>query len=175
VNELTLGSGEDLQRRMEMKIGGLQESVSVSCPVGTALGLTAAGVVAFDRRSVTRPLYDATVLRQRINEALVEALPQAAQLPVRVGGQIAAPRQVKKVAPICPGSLPSDGYLVILEGTIGVDGLVKEVRTLRPKPGEQQAIVQTAIDAIRQWEFTPTRLNNVPVPVIMTVTVQYTR
>jgi hypothetical protein len=76
---------------------------------------------------------------------------------------------------VCPGSLPSDGYTVILEGAIGVDGLVKDVKTLRPRPGEQQAIVQTAIDAIRQWEFTPTRLNNVPVPVIMTVTVQYTR
>src|SRR6185295_16778007 len=100
---------------------------------------------------------------------------QVAQLPVRVGGQIAVPRQTNRVSPVCPGSLPADGYIVILESTIGVDGLVKDIKALRPKPGEQQAIVQTAIDAIRQWEFTPTRLNNVPVPVIMTVTVQYTR
>jgi hypothetical protein len=27
---------------------------------------------------------------------------------------------------------------------------------------------------VRQWEYTPTLLNNVPVPVIMTVTVQFT-
>ena len=31
-----------------------------------------------------------------------------------------------------------------------------------------------ALDAVKQWEFTPTLLNNVPVPVIMTVTVQFT-
>jgi TonB family protein len=30
-----------------------------------------------------------------------------------------------------------------------------------------------ALDAVRQWEFTPTRLNGVAVPVIMTVTVSF--
>jgi protein TonB len=33
---------------------------------------------------------------------------------------------------------------------------------------------QAAVDAVRQWEFTPTLLNNQPVPVIMTVTMQFT-
>jgi hypothetical protein len=32
---------------------------------------------------------------------------------------------------------------------------------------------QAALDAVRQWEFTPTLLNGVPVPIIMTVTVQF--
>jgi protein TonB len=32
---------------------------------------------------------------------------------------------------------------------------------------------QAALDAVRQWEFTPSQLNGVPVPVIMTVTVQF--
>jgi periplasmic protein TonB len=31
-----------------------------------------------------------------------------------------------------------------------------------------------AIDAVRQWRFTPTLLNGVPVQVIMTVTVTFT-
>ena len=31
-----------------------------------------------------------------------------------------------------------------------------------------------ALDAVRQWQFTPTLLNGVPVPVIMTVTVNFT-
>jgi hypothetical protein len=31
------------------------------------------------------------------------------------------------------------------------------------------------MEAVRQWQFTPTRLNNSPVPVIMTVTVLYQR
>jgi protein TonB len=41
---------------------------------------------------------------------------------------------------------------------------------LRSVPGLDQA----AVDAVRQWEFTPTLLNGVPVAVIMTVTVNFT-
>ena len=33
---------------------------------------------------------------------------------------------------------------------------------------------QAALDAVRQWKFTPTLLNNVPVEVVMTVTVNFT-
>jgi protein TonB len=30
-----------------------------------------------------------------------------------------------------------------------------------------------AVDAVRQWRYTPTLLNGVPVPVVMTVTVNF--
>jgi len=33
---------------------------------------------------------------------------------------------------------------------------------------------QAAIDAVKQWKFTPTLLNGVPVEVLMTVTVNFT-
>jgi protein TonB len=33
---------------------------------------------------------------------------------------------------------------------------------------------QAALDAVKQWQFEPTQLNGVPVPVIMTVTVNFT-
>ena len=32
---------------------------------------------------------------------------------------------------------------------------------------------QAAVDAVKQWVYTPTLLNGVPVPVIMTVTVNF--
>jgi protein TonB len=60
--------------------------------------------------------------------------------------------------------------VVILEATIGVDGRVSDARVLRSIP----ALDQPAIDAVMQWEFTPTDLNGQPVPVIMTVTVNFT-
>jgi protein TonB len=47
---------------------------------------------------------------------------------------------------------------------------VQDARVLRSIP----LLDQAALDAVKQWEFTPTLLNNVPVPVIMTVTVQFT-
>jgi protein TonB len=92
--------------------------------------------------------------------------------PVRVGGQIKAPTQVRKVNPTYPSIAQSARVqgVVILEATIGIDGKVKDVKVLRSIP----LLDQAAIDAVRQWEYTPTLLNNVPVPVIMTVTVQFT-
>jgi protein TonB len=92
--------------------------------------------------------------------------------PVRVGGQIKAPTQIRKVNPVYPAIAQSARVqgVVILEATIGTDGKVKDVRVLRSIP----LLDQAAIDAVRQWEYTPTLLNNVPVPVIMTVTVQFT-
>jgi protein TonB len=47
---------------------------------------------------------------------------------------------------------------------------VVNARVLRSVP----LLDQAALDAVRQWVFTPTLLNGVPVPVIMTVTVNFT-
>ena len=60
--------------------------------------------------------------------------------------------------------------VVIIEATIGPTGKVQDARVLRSIP----LLDAAALDAVRQWEFTPTLLNGVPVPVIMTVTVQFT-
>ena len=60
--------------------------------------------------------------------------------------------------------------VVIIEATIGVDGRVTQAKVLRGQP----LLDQAALDAVKQWQFTPTLLNNVPVPVIMTVTVNFT-
>jgi protein TonB len=59
--------------------------------------------------------------------------------------------------------------VVIIEATIGTDGKVKDARVLRSVP----LLDQAALDAVRQWEYSPVLLNNVAVPVIMTVTVQF--
>ena len=60
--------------------------------------------------------------------------------------------------------------IVILEAIIGKDGTVVSARVLRSVP----LLDEAALDAVRQWEFTPTYLNNVPVEVVMTVTVNFT-
>ena len=53
---------------------------------------------------------------------------------------------------------------------IGVDGTVEQTKVVR----SIQMLDQAAIDAVRQWVFTPTLLNGVPQKVIMTVTVNFT-
>ena len=60
--------------------------------------------------------------------------------------------------------------MVIIEATIGKDGSVKDAKVLRPVP----LLDQAALDAVKQWKYTPTLLNGVPVEVVMTVTVNFT-
>jgi periplasmic protein TonB len=58
---------------------------------------------------------------------------------------------------------------VIIEATIGSDGRVQNARVLRSIP----LLDDAALDAVKQWQYVPTLLNGVPVPVVMTVTVQF--
>ncbi len=90
---------------------------------------------------------------------------------VRLGPGIEPPKKIKDVKAVYPqGSLT--GRLrgtVVIEATIGTDGRVYEARVLRSIAGLDQA----ALDAVRQWEFEPARLDGAPVAVIMTVTVTF--
>ena len=79
------------------------------------------------------------------------------------------PSDVKPIYPAIAQSARVQG-VVIIEATIGPDGKVQDAKVLRSIP----LLDQAALDAVRQWEFTPTLLNGVPVPVIMTVTVNFT-
>lgn len=91
--------------------------------------------------------------------------------PVRVGGAITRPERLHDVPPVYPAvaRLARLEGTVILEAVIGTDGTVRDVRVLRPVPPLDNA----AIEAVRQWVFTPTRLNGDPVPAVMTVTVTF--
>jgi TonB family protein len=60
--------------------------------------------------------------------------------------------------------------VVILEVTIGPDGAVQETRILRSIP----LLDDAAVSAVREWQFAPTLLNGAPIPIIMTVTVNFT-
>ena len=62
------------------------------------------------------------------------------------------------------------GGLVILQAIIDEDGSVREVSVLRSDPLFDRA----AVEAVKQWRFTPTLLNGHPVPIVMTVTVGFT-
>jgi protein TonB len=97
--------------------------------------------------------------------------PPPPQAAVRVGGQVKAPKKVRDVKPVYP-EIAKQARLVgvvVLECTISPQGRVTDVKVLRGIP----LLDQSAIDAVRQWLYTPTLLNGVPVPVIMTVTVNF--
>ena len=92
--------------------------------------------------------------------------------PVRIGGTIRQPLKVRNVDPVYPAIAQAARVqgTVILEATLSPDGRMMNARILRSVP----LLDQAALDAVRQWEYTPTMLNGVPVPVIMTITVTFT-
>jgi TonB family protein len=94
-----------------------------------------------------------------------------AEAPLHVGSGIAEPRRTRSVNPVYPPAAIAARIqgVVVLECTISAKGKVVAVRTMRSVP----ALDQAAIDAVKQWEYTPTLLNGVAVPVIMTVTVNF--
>jgi len=93
--------------------------------------------------------------------------------PLRIGGKIHAPTKIKDVKPVYPAIAQSARVAgaVTIEATIGPDGKVIDAKVVRSIPMLDQA----ALDAVRQWEYTPTLLNGVPVPVLVTVTINFRR
>ena len=61
--------------------------------------------------------------------------------------------------------------VVPIHAASGTDGLVSSVRVVRAQVHPDFAIA--AVDAVRQWRFTPTLLTGSPVEIVMTVTVQF--
>jgi TonB family protein len=98
--------------------------------------------------------------------------PDGRMAPVRVGGTIKPPQKLVDARAVMPDAARQARVqgVVIVEMTIGPDGKVADAKILRSIP----LLDQAALDAVRQWEFTPTLLNGTPVPVIMTVTVNFT-
>jgi periplasmic protein TonB len=97
--------------------------------------------------------------------------PVVEKKPVRLSSGIQAPQKVKYVAPIYPQialTARREGTVVI-DAIIGEDGRVQKATVLQSVP----LLDEAALTAVRQWVFTPTRLNGEPVPVVMTVTVTF--
>ena len=92
--------------------------------------------------------------------------------PMRLHSGMKAPVKTVDAAPMYP-TIAKQAHLqgvVILEAVLDAQGQVESVRVLRSIPQLDQA----AVDAVRQWRFTPALLNGQAVPVVMTVTVNFT-
>ena len=110
--------------------------------------------------------------------AVVGGLPESAVeppppvRPLRVSGLVKEPAKVRHVNPIYPpvASAARVEGVVILEALVDVQGHVVEVKILQ---AASSFFEDAAREAVRQWIYTPTLLDGVPVPLIVTVTVTF--
>jgi TonB family protein len=110
------------------------------------------------------------IAKEKADAAAARA--KAKKEAVRIGGQIKAPTKIKDVKPVYPPIARSARVagVVTIEATIGPDGKVIDATVVR----SVALLDQAALDAVQQWEYTPTLLNGVPVPVLVTVTINFT-
>jgi protein TonB len=106
-----------------------------------------------------------------IPQPIVEPPPPAPVVPIKVGGKISEPRKIRDVRPV----YPEIALRVRVQGTVSIEAVIGPTGDV-----EQASIVasvalldEAALAAVRQWKFTPTLLNGVPVPVTMTVHVTF--
>jgi TonB family protein len=90
---------------------------------------------------------------------------------LRVGGDVRPPIKLKDMAPDYPAIAQQARVqgVVILEVRIDEQGNVTDARPLRSIP----LLDEAAIGAVKQWQYEPTLMNGVAVPIIMTVTVNF--
>jgi TonB family protein len=94
-------------------------------------------------------------------------------MPPQLGGHVHEPRKTHSVNPRYPESAKANGVqgLAILEATITAKGCIGALRLTQSSgslPLDAQALI-----AVAQWRYTPTLLGGVPVPVLMTVNVNF--
>jgi TonB family protein len=135
-----------------------------------AIAAKAAGDKASADAVAGKEKADAAAAKEKAAAAAREKARLAA---VRPGGRIMPPKKIKDVPPVYPALAQSAHVAgaVTIEATIGADGKVVDAKVVRSIPMLDQA----ALDAVRQWEYLPTMLNGKPVPVLVTVTVNFTR
>ena len=97
--------------------------------------------------------------------------------PPSLGGiassaKITAPIKIRHVSPTYPDDALRARItgMVIIRAVIDRQGNVVEAAVVKSVPGLDQA----ALDAVSQWKFTPAMLENVPMVVQMTTTVNFT-
>jgi TonB family protein len=76
------------------------------------------------------------------------------------------------VRPLYPPALRDAGIqgVVLMDGRIGTDGFIRDLRLVTPVHPDLE---RAAFDAVRAWQFEPTRLHGVPVETRIDVTVRF--
>jgi periplasmic protein TonB len=97
--------------------------------------------------------------------------PIHATAPIRGSALLEPPVKIRDVSPVYPEAarLARVEGKVVIEAVIGPTGEVVNAVVLRSTP----LLDEAALAAVRQWRYTPTLLNGIPMSVVLTVTVNF--
>jgi TonB family protein len=145
-----LEPGKTTTSRVTLQLGMLAETIVVSAQAGVA----ATGTFAPQARHIgAAPAED--------------PCSQSAE-----GGCVTPPRKLVDAKPVYPAWLVEAGTsgTVVVDAKVLTDG---SVGSLQPAQGADPDLADAAMRAIRLWQFSPVRLNGVPMEVQLEVTVKF--
>jgi periplasmic protein TonB len=97
--------------------------------------------------------------------------PKPTQTRIRVGGNVQQAKMLRMVQPLYP-AIAKTAHIsgtVILHAIISKDGNVEQLEYVSGPP----LLMRAAMDAVKQWRYQPTTLNNDPVEVDTTISVVF--
>jgi TonB family protein len=147
-------AGTAVRRDFSLALGTLKESISIRA----------------DKNAQTAEQPSRTVIGSADRSAFRRELAECKGSSE--GGRVRPPRKIKDVRPVYPAEARAAGIAgtVLLQATITADGTVGDVLVLK---SVDPALDAAAIEAVKQWEFDGTLLNCSPMPVKMSVTVNF--
>ncbi len=140
-------AGEDLSHNIRLRLGSLQETIFVQDASESA------------GSAVPAPAREVSPARTACTAS-------------SAGGQIRPPKKIRDVVPQYPPALKGSGIdgTVTLDARVGTDGSLKDIRVVdSPHP----LLADAAVTAVREWRYTPTLLNCVPVEPAVTTRVTF--
>lgn len=104
-------------------------------------------------------------------ERSIAAAPPAPAKPIRVGGTVQEAKIIRRVLPVYPplAKAARISGTVKLIGILSRDGRIQELKVIEGHP----LLVAAAVEAVRQWVYQPTLLNEQPVEVIAPIDVHF--
>jgi periplasmic protein TonB len=155
--------------------------VVVDEPVGTVVGspngdsrATGVGVPDgfFSDLPVNAIRVEPPVIRAAVALPVAPKLEPVVTKQYRVGGDVKLGRLLRKVEPAYPpiAKAAHVSGVVQLEAVVGTDGRVHSVRVL----GGSALLARAAQDAVMQWVYEPSKLNDVLIEVVANIAVTFT-
>ena len=164
---------------------GVIGDVRVTKSLDTQYGLDAQAIAAAKKwlfrpgriNGVAVPVLVTLILefRPARGEAPDPTRPPAPATPaMRPGGRVSDPKLLKEQRPVYTEAAMRQKIegLVELEAVVGVDGSVTQLRVTKSLDNAY-GLDQSAIDAARQWRFEPGIFEGKPVPVLVTLILEF--
>jgi beta-lactamase regulating signal transducer with metallopeptidase domain len=153
---VTLGAGQNLRQDVVFQVGSLQETITTTGP---------------DAGLVSGVAGDASGASRESRKAFAEPKPDPCSQST-AGGCITQPRKIRDVKPRYPRQLWEAGIggIIKLEGRIGTDGFLKDLRVMAPADPD---LALAATEAVGQWQYSQTRLDGVPIEVRLNISVNF--